>query len=575
MKKIQISAIVLVILVSIIASCFAVNADTEIPIDIRGYVYYDLNITQPDQVIANVGNENFPAILPYEYEQVVDNYGYYVFQNFTTNNGDVINFDVVLSGYFYQNVGTLTVTDNPSYKNINLTIDSSTNHAPYQPYDPIPSNDETDQKRTITLSWAGGDPDGDEVSYDVYFGNETIFSKVISNQSNTSYDPGILDYDTDYYWQIIAWDELGLSSEGLVWTFKTKSASSPPGDDDDSSPPGGRGGGTVIQNQPPTAVATVDVNTGNPGLICTFDASESNDPDGEIVEYRWDFGDGTTETSDQTTITHTFTSIGTYNVLLTVEDNEGATDSLDDPIIIEILVGNNPPKDLIVTPEKTWTHKNADVLFEMSATDPDENDTLRFEIDWDDETTFISDHIYESNETFMISHLWDSFGVYQVTVTAFDEANASSDTVTTTMYVDVIVIDDVINGWLIDTNSDGTFDVFRNTDIGQDMNVSRHDESMYLIDANDDGNWDYTYDVDTETLEAYAEEEPEDDEDGSLIAIFVLVGLILLLFIIFAYIAYKNKKDQQKREQQKKKSEEGKKSTSSSKGKKKSSSKKK
>ena len=58
------------------------------------------------------------------------------------------------------------------------------------------------------------------------------------------------------------------------------------------------------------------------GLVCNFDASASFDPDGSIVAYAWDFGDGTTATGPTTS--HTFASAG-YVATLTVTDNLGAT----------------------------------------------------------------------------------------------------------------------------------------------------------------------------------------------------------------------------------------------------------
>jgi len=58
---------------------------------------------------------------------------------------------------------------------------------------------------------------------------------------------------------------------------------------------------------------------------CDFNASSSNDPDGNIVSYSWDFGDGATGTG--VTISHTFNSGGDYVVSLIVEDNDGNTNS--------------------------------------------------------------------------------------------------------------------------------------------------------------------------------------------------------------------------------------------------------
>ena len=55
---------------------------------------------------------------------------------------------------------------------------------------------------------------------------------------------------------------------------------------------------------------------------CFFDASASSDPDGSIISYSWDFGDGTTA-SGVTTL-HTYSAAGSYIVRLTAADNQGA-----------------------------------------------------------------------------------------------------------------------------------------------------------------------------------------------------------------------------------------------------------
>ncbi len=54
----------------------------------------------------------------------------------------------------------------------------------------------------------------------------------------------------------------------------------------------------------------------------TFDASSSYDPDGTIVNYTWDFGDGSTASG--VTASHSYQKIGTYTVTLTITDNDGA-----------------------------------------------------------------------------------------------------------------------------------------------------------------------------------------------------------------------------------------------------------
>lgn len=80
----------------------------------------------------------------------------------------------------------------------------------------------------------------------------------------------------------------------------------------------------AVGNAPPVANANGPYS-GTEGNAVAFDGSASNDPDGSIISYSWDFGDGSTGIG--ATTTHTYSTAGTYNVTLTVLDDSGATDS--------------------------------------------------------------------------------------------------------------------------------------------------------------------------------------------------------------------------------------------------------
>jgi PKD repeat protein len=96
------------------------------------------------------------------------------------------------------------------------------NHPPVTPNSPSPDDGATGVDIEADLSWTGGDPDVcDTVTYDVYFGLSIPPLLVASNQSATTYDPGMLEYCTLYYWKIVAWDNHGASTESPVWSFKT------------------------------------------------------------------------------------------------------------------------------------------------------------------------------------------------------------------------------------------------------------------------------------------------------------------------------------------------------------------
>lgn len=98
------------------------------------------------------------------------------------------------------------------------------NRPPYAPSNPIPEDGETDVPiNEIFISWDGGDPDGDPVRYDVYFGESSPPPLVVYNEVATRYDPGIMDMYTTYYWQIVARDFFGSTTTGPIWNFTTGS----------------------------------------------------------------------------------------------------------------------------------------------------------------------------------------------------------------------------------------------------------------------------------------------------------------------------------------------------------------
>jgi serine protease len=59
-------------------------------------------------------------------------------------------------------------------------------------------------------------------------------------------------------------------------------------------------------------------------LACSADASASSDDHG-IISYHWDWGDGTSSSTSGPTANHTYSSAGTYVVILTVTDTVGQT----------------------------------------------------------------------------------------------------------------------------------------------------------------------------------------------------------------------------------------------------------
>ena len=82
-------------------------------------------------------------------------------------------------------------------------------------------------------------------------------------------------------------------------------------------------------NQPPVAAFT----SSSANLAASFDGSTSSDPDGTVASYSWNFGDGSAAGTGKTT-SHSYTAAGTYSVVLTVTDNQGATGTVTHAVTV-------------------------------------------------------------------------------------------------------------------------------------------------------------------------------------------------------------------------------------------------
>ncbi len=102
------------------------------------------------------------------------------------------------------------------------------NSPPLPPSNPFPANNAIDVSRTVTLGWNCSDPNGDALTYRVYFGEVFPPPLVASNVAVASYSPGLLDYFTPYYWRIVVVDAHGDSTTGNAWSFRTRPVNRPP-----------------------------------------------------------------------------------------------------------------------------------------------------------------------------------------------------------------------------------------------------------------------------------------------------------------------------------------------------------
>lgn len=88
----------------------------------------------------------------------------------------------------------------------------------------------------------------------------------------------------------------------------------------------GTGPGTLafVPDQSPTA-SFAPTAKARPGVPVTLSGAASSDPDGTVSTFAWQFGDGGAVTGPESSPVHTFAKPGSYQVTLTLTDNEGCS----------------------------------------------------------------------------------------------------------------------------------------------------------------------------------------------------------------------------------------------------------
>ncbi len=541
-------------------------------------------------------------------------------------------------GQYYVPIDNSTVyihENEPEYIYLDLHITSGlpTNNPPYEPSDPFPTDGATGIGLNVDLSWTGGDPDGDPVTYDVYFeaNDPTPDDLKSDDQTETTYDPGSMDKDTTYYWQIIAKDDHGASTDGPIWNFTTTDQDNRPPNKptnplptdgatnqetsvtlsvDVSDPDGDtldvyfydgsdnligtansvssgntasvtwsdrststtyswyavandsqlenksdtwtfttKSGGDPNPNpNPPSSDKYPKANAGGPYYgyvdeVIDFDGSGSTD-DKSIESYSWDFGDGSTGTGVNPT--HAYSAIGTYTVILTVTDNDnpGKTNTATTTATIEEPpIPNNPPEKPEFVTKTTKGTKNT--LYEYSAItiDLDDHD-ISYTFGWADETNdTITDFFANGTVCDLVNHTWATYGIYHIWVEAIDDYENGNGTPSGKTFLKVLIdvheVKDI--GYLIDDNSNGTYDRFYSNETGEITDVELQEDGSYLINSDTDDSWDYVYELPPDLLTEYGEEKDEPVEDDMIWYLLGLGILLVLIILILVFLATKNK----------------------------------
>lgn len=159
-------------------------------------------------------------------------------------------------------------------------------------------------------------------------------------------------------------------------------------------------------NNPPKANAGPDL-VGSPGYALNFDGSASQDSDGEIIAFTWNFGDG--KRAKGKVVPHIYKQSGFYKVSLRIEDNSESpcNYSTDE---MEVWINAQPVveigADLIASPNEAIS------LSGLNCEDSDGNIISHF---WD-----LGDKTNKNGS--VINHSYANPGTYEVTLEVTDNA---------------------------------------------------------------------------------------------------------------------------------------------------------
>lgn len=228
----------------------------------------------------------------------------------------------------------LTVTDNESYSvtsSSQVTVQSPP-PGPQPPFArffaaPSPSTPGDPVYFDATASF---DPDGTVASYEWDFGDSILGSGVTTTHAYTS---------------------LGTYTAALTVRDDQNLTSTTTRD--------------VIVSLEPTAAMAYSPTAIYIGLDIAFDGSGSADPDGAVVSYAWDFGDGTQAIGVQ--VSHAFAAKGTFAVTLLVVDDVGLSNETSSMIQVRnrgpVIATSNPSPNLltlVVGEGQTFTVEGSD-----------------------------------------------------------------------------------------------------------------------------------------------------------------------------------------------------------------------
>jgi len=188
--------------------------------------------------------------------------------------------------------------------------------------------------------------------------------------------------------------------------------------------------GVVVVTDPPSIPVIDGPSAGVIDEIVPFTAM-SNEPDGEMVYYKWNWGDGEIshwygpyEPGTIQEFTHQYTALGTYEIKALSRDiNFRECEDWSDPISLVIGENSAPSKPIITGPKLFKAQKLQ--TFTFTSEDPNGHE-IYYKIYWDDGDITAWEGPYESGEIVTYQHAWSTAGSYVIKAFAKDIAEGKS-----------------------------------------------------------------------------------------------------------------------------------------------------
>ncbi len=173
---------------------------------------------------------------------------------------------------------------------------------------------------------------------------------------------------------------------------------------------------TPPENQSPTAAFNATPDSGQPPLNVMFNASESEDPDGTISSYDWDFGDGSAHGSG-VAVVHTYTSSGSYQAILTVTDDTEEEDTVTHTIMVTSPGNSIPTASFTTDPALNVAYASPPVTMDFDASSSSDTDGTITSYNW----------VFGDGETdtgVTTTHTYDTSGKFTIILTVIDNQGA-------------------------------------------------------------------------------------------------------------------------------------------------------